>query len=94
MGPSRLETQSVNQFLKLRSDFMKRIGWTMMLIGVALLTTGCPKPGAEQPASQETITIPENVDGEKVSKAVGTALLKGITKSTSSDDSSESTPNP
>ena len=58
---------------------MKRIGWSLLLLGAALLTAGCPKPNAGQP-QDEVISIPETDDGEKVTGAVGRALLKGVTE--------------
>lgn len=74
---------------------MKRIGWSLLLLGAALLTAGCPKPNAGQPPQQEVISIPETVDGEKVTGAVGRALLKGVTEAPAPqqpDDSAPSNP--
>ena len=72
---------------------MKRIGWTAMLLAVALLTAGCSNSdtngdskngksnsaaGTDSLPPPVDVEVPENVDGEKVTGAVGKALLKGL----------------
>ena len=58
---------------------MKRIGWIAMLLGVVLVFAGCGKPEEKQPPpAVEVPEVPENVDADKVTGAVGKALLKGI----------------
>ena len=72
---------------------MKRIGWTAMLLSVALMMAGCSKsdpdtdskdgeakPGAAtlSPDPTDEVKVPENVDAEKVTGAVGNALLKSV----------------
>ena len=70
---------------------MKRIGWSLLLLGVALLAAGCPKPNAGPP-QEEVIRIPETVDGEKVTGAVGRALLKGVTEAPAPQQPDNSAP--
>jgi len=71
---------------------MKRIGWSLLLLGAALLTAGCPKPNAGPPPQEEVIFIPKTVDGEKVTGAVGRALLKGVTEAPAPQQPDNSTP--
>jgi len=61
---------------------MKRFAWTALLLGIALTTASCQKPGAggvaDRPADAEEFVVPEDVDGKKVTDAMGKALLKGF----------------
>ena len=57
---------------------MKRIASAALLLGLSLAITGCQKPGGDNPAN-ESVAVPEGVDGEKVAMAVGRALWKGMT---------------
>lgn len=64
---------------------MKRFAWTALLLGIALTTASCQKPGAggaaDRPADTEAFVVPEGVDGKKVADAMGKALLKGLNAS-------------
>jgi len=64
---------------------MKRFAWAALLLGIALTTAGCQKPGAggaaDQPADAQKFVVPEDVDGKKVADAMGKALLKGLNAS-------------
>ena len=55
---------------------MRRIGATALLLGVAMFS-GCFQGGPDEPV-EPAYVVPETVDGQKVSNALGRALLKGV----------------
>ena len=65
---------------------MTRIGWTAMLLGVALMMAGCKSEEVADPA-------PPVVEGNsKVARAVGKALWKGLVNSSAPQGPGEATP--